>query len=70
MTQSLCWQVAFTAVSACMHCEQEHCDTSAKALIATLRKRLSVACDSLQPYVCISRVRWRPRHLMRRLCHA
>ena len=51
--------VAFIAVSVCVHCKAEHNDTSVKALVATLRKRLSAARDSLPPTVLNLQVqRW------------
>ena len=53
----LCWQVAFTAGSACVHSKSEPGDTSARALVATLRKRLSVARDLLPPSICSVQVR-------------
>ena len=47
----LWWQVAFIAVHACVHCGPESGDNSVKALVATLRKRLSAARESLPPCV-------------------
>ena len=41
------WQAAFVAVSTHLHCVLEPGDTSAMALVATLRKRLSLARDSM-----------------------
>ena len=43
--------VAFVAASVCVHCKTESGDTSVKALVATLRKRLSAARNLLPPRV-------------------
>ena len=51
LTPGLCWQAAMVAVCACVHCEPEPGDTSAMALVATLRKRLLPARSLLPPYV-------------------
>ena len=58
----LCWQAAFAAVSAYLHCTPEPGDTSTKALAATLRKRLSLAPDLTPPYVRKLQVRLGPMH--------
>ena len=44
-------------MTACICCQLEPRDTSAKALIATLRKQLSLACSPLTPYISNDRVR-------------
>ena len=62
--------MAFTAVSACVHCEPEPRDTSAKALIATLRKRLSLTSNPLPPYACDVQVRRRSWQLRKQLSQA
>ena len=46
-----CWQVGYIAISACLQCEPEPGDIRAMALLATLRKRLSLARASLPGYV-------------------
>ena len=46
-----CWQAAFVAVSACLHSGSEPGDSSTQALVATLRKRLSLAYDTVPPNV-------------------
>ena len=45
------WQVAYIAISACLQCEPEPGDIRAMALLATLSKRLSLACAPLPAYV-------------------
>ena len=57
------WQVAFIAVSAYLHLETEPSDTSAKALVATLRKRLSAARDALPQFLRDVQVRMKHCHL-------
>ena len=47
----LCWQAAFLAASAYIHCPSDPGDASAAALLATLRKRLSLAHEALPPYL-------------------
>ena len=53
--------MAVIAVGACVYCETEPGDASAKALIATLRKRLSLAHDSVPLCVRMVQVRRTPR---------
>ena len=43
----LCWQAAFVAVYAYLHSEPEPGETSTKAMVATLRKRLTPARETL-----------------------
>ena len=39
-------------MGACLHCEDhEPGNTSSKALVATIRKRLSQACESVPPWL-------------------
>ena len=49
LTRMLGSQAAFVAVSTYLHCVPEPADASAMALLATLRKRLSLARTSLAP---------------------
>ena len=57
LTELQSWQMAFMGISAYLNAEPEPGDASAKALLATLRKRLSLSRNLVSPHARYFQVR-------------